>query len=253
MLPKPTARCILLWRTAFNQRRKVFVQCAFQRYFRKSDCRTFFMLPKSVKFCIFARESRELTPKISCAENETLSLNFGKHFHYDENPTRVRPNAAPRHNNASMTRDAATVEKNEAKRFRCCVSGKRSITPRCLWESLTTAELLTPSCSVFMRFWVFMAAEVNNALRFRDGELLFMGMCSALAVSGGNRFGASFGHFACAALFSFACHLFHLFSGILYITHINPRDYDTVLAQWDFFGSSAYTPRNGYINLLIPF
>ncbi len=111
------------------------------------------------------------------------------------------------------------------------------ITPRRLKESLTTAELLTVvMLSIYAVLGCIFSAEVNNALMFVVVNGCFIWLQCALAVSVSETdSGKVFRSLLLARRFFLLPAIYFIYSQAhLYITHINPRDYDAVLAQWDF-------------------
>lgn len=111
------------------------------------------------------------------------------------------------------------------------------ITPRRLKESLTTAEILTLfMLTVYAVLGCIYAAEVNNALMYVVVNCCFMWMQCALAVSvSESDSGRVFRSLLLARRFFLLPAIYFIYSQAhLYVTHINPRDYDTVLAKWDF-------------------
>ncbi len=130
-----------------------------------------------------------------------------------------------------------TRRKNEVVSGFGAVLPQIRITPRRLRESLTTAELLTLFMfSVYAVLGCIYAAEVNNALTFVMVNCCFMWMQCALAVSVAETgSGRVFRSLLLARRFFLLPAIYFIYSQAhLYITHINPRDYDNVLAQWDF-------------------
>lgn len=139
--------------------------------------------------------------------------------------------------------NSRAFRKNDAGSSLGAVLPQIRITPRRLKESLTTAEILTLfMLSVYAVLGCIYAAEVNNALMFVMVNCCFMWMQCALAVSVAETgSGRVFRSLVLARRFFLLPAIYFIYSQAhLYITHINPRDYDDVLAKWDFALFGAY-------------
>jgi membrane-associated phospholipid phosphatase len=111
------------------------------------------------------------------------------------------------------------------------------ITPRRLKESLTTAEILTIGMFVFYAvLGAIFADRVDNALMFIVVNLCGVWLQCALAVSVSETdSGRVFRSLLIARRFFLLPAIFFIYAQAhLYVTHVNPRDFDEALARWDF-------------------
>ena len=111
------------------------------------------------------------------------------------------------------------------------------ITPRRLQESLTTAEILTIGMFLFYAVLGGIYADrVDNAVMFIVVNLCGVWLQCALAVSVSETdSGRVFRSLLVARRFFLLPAIFFIYAQAhLYVTHVNPRDFDEALARWDF-------------------
>ncbi|MCS6807851.1 MAG: phosphatase PAP2 family protein [Bacteroidota bacterium] len=111
------------------------------------------------------------------------------------------------------------------------------ITPKRLKESLTTAEILTLAILGFYTvLGCIFSTSVENGLMYIVLNCCFMWLQCVLAVSvSETNAGRTLRSLLIARRFFLLPAIYFIYSqSHLYIVHINPQDYDTILAQWDF-------------------
>lgn len=120
------------------------------------------------------------------------------------------------------------------------------ITPRRLKENLTTAEVLTLTMlSFYTVLGCIFLTTVDNAPMYVVVNCCFIWMQCALAVSvSETETGRVFRSLLIARRFFLLPAIYFIYSqSHLYITHVNPHDYDAVLAEWDVALFGVYPTR----------